>query len=90
MDWTHHAQRRASQRNVASADVALACEIGTHLQDGVYVRNADVDRAVADLKQRIAHIERLRRLWVAWPDDAIVTVYRPRRCRAARILRNPN
>jgi hypothetical protein len=83
-----HATQRCAQRGVRPDDLALALQIGTATDDGIFVREADVRARVAELKRVIARLERLGGLYVACPDQTIVTVYRPSHRRGRRILRN--
>lgn len=82
-----HAAERCAQRCVRPADLELAMMIGTHIDDGVLVRQDDARRFVAYLRQLIASTERLRGVFVAYPDAAVVTVYRPSRRGERRIMR---
>ena len=61
--------------------------IGTHTDDGVLVRVDDARRFIANLRQVIVSAERLSGVFVAYPDAAVVTVYRPSRRGVRRILR---
>lgn len=85
---TRHAVQRCAQRGVRPADLELALRVGTRTDDGVLVRRADVRSRVAELKQQIDRLERLAGLYVAYPDEAVVTAYRPSRRRERHILRD--
>ena len=70
---TQHAGLRCSQRRVRPEDLKLALRIGTPTDDGVLVRETDVQTQVAELKRQITCIERLKGLYIACPGDAVVT-----------------
>jgi hypothetical protein len=83
-----HATKRCAQRGVRSDDLDLALRIGTATDDGIYVREVDVRTQVAELKREIVRLERLKGLYIAYPDRTVVTVYHPSHRRERRILRN--
>jgi hypothetical protein len=85
---TQHASLRCAQRRVSQQDLELALRIGTATEDGVLVREADVQAQVAQLKRQITSLERLKGVYVACPGEAVVTVYRPSRRREKVILRD--
>lgn len=85
---TLHASLRCAQRRVRPEDLDLAMRLGTFTEDGILVRDADVQPHLAELKQQMNRLERLKGLYIACPGEAVVTVYRPSRRREKRILRN--
>lgn len=87
---TLHARTRARQRGLTAKDLALAMAVGTHTVDGVFVRRADADASIRELKKQIAMIERLKGLYIAMPQDRVVTLFRPDRSREQAILRHAN
>jgi hypothetical protein len=90
LDLSRHATIGCAQRGLCPDDLELALELGTRTPDGIHVRRADVDVEIAALKRRIDWITRLAGVFVAAPDNTVVTVYRPRpgRRRERRILRD--
>ena len=82
------ATARLRQRGLREIEIKLALELGTHTADGVFVRGSDADRAIACLKREIEIIQRLRGIYVAMPNETVVTVFRPDQARSRAILRD--
>lgn len=88
IEISNHAERRFQQRGFRDRDMGLLVRLGTWLDDHcVLMRNKDVDREIANRKQEIQVLERLRGCKVVCRGDIIVTAYRPTRARLRRDIR---
>jgi len=86
-ELTKHANVRVAQRGLSKHDIDLALSIGTITADGVYVRKADINSAIANLKKTIRRIEKLNGLYIAMPGKTVITAYYPSGKRGNRLLR---
>jgi hypothetical protein len=100
---TRHAITRLRQRGFRPSDVDLVMEFGTATHDGVLLSKKDVEREVAvlkresreradseksaELRRRIAEIERLNGTAVFMEEGVVVSVYRPCAVRCSRMIR---
>lgn len=82
---TPHACARVRQRGYRDADVDLVLAYGTEAREGVMLTRADVDRAVARLKNEMRCLERLRGTAVIIKNEAVLTLYRPGKQRWRRL-----
>ena len=83
-----HAQKRMRQRGFDRADIELALQIGTIINDDcIFVRRSDVQEEIARMKHQIKRLERLAGTKVVAPSDVVVTIYRPSHRRLKRDLR---
>jgi len=87
LQLTRHGAQRLQQRGYRQADVDAAMEIGTPAGSAIVVTDGDVDRAVAEYRRKIDDIERLRGLALILAGDRVLSVYRPRRRKVRRLLR---
>ena len=76
LDITRHGEARMSQRGFRRSDLdvllALATEMGG---DRLMLRARDADRAIAELKRRMAMLQRLRNTVLVISEGSLVTAY---------------
>jgi hypothetical protein len=85
---TRHAETRQRQRGLRDADLGLVLATASQVAvDAYLMTDADVAREVAQRKNEIQRLERLRGVKVVVCDDVIVTVVRSRRDDQRRVLR---
>jgi hypothetical protein len=85
---THHGIERLRQRGYRKGDLALVLAVGTPTGNAVLLMDHDVDDEIADCRRRIAQLERLRGTAVILDGDTVLSIYRPRRPKARRLLRH--
>lgn len=87
MNITQHAHQRLQQRGLREADLDLILQHGTETDDGVYLRDVDVQRAEAQLKMLIARLRRLAGRYVVVKGENIITAYYPSNKKQKTLLR---
>jgi len=85
---THHGNERLRQRGYRKGDIALVLAVGTPTGNAVLLMDHDVDEEIAEHRRRIAQLERLRGTAVILDGDTVLSIYRPRRPKARRLLRH--
>ena len=66
----------------------VSIEVGTPAGNAVLLTDCNVDERIADLRWRIGQLERLRGTAVILDGNTVLSVYRPRRTKARRLLRH--
>jgi len=84
---TRHGTERLRQRGYRQADLGLVLEAGTPAGNAVLLTDRDVDERVAECRRLISQLERLRGTAVVLAGDRVLSVYRPRRRKLRRFLR---
>lgn len=87
---TRHAEQRLRQRGYRTDDVELVLDLGTPTGNAVLLTNQDVETEIAECRHRIARLERLRGTAIILGEEKVVSVYKPRRIKARRMLRSRN
>ncbi len=87
MRLTRHAECRIRQRGIRERDVDLVLTHGTSTPDAVMLTNTDVAETIADCKRFISDLERLRGTAVFVEGEQVLSVYRPKRAKARRMIR---
>jgi len=59
---------------------------GTAVDDGSFLSDGDVHRAIEERRQQIQQFNRLRGTVVIQRGDMVVTVYRPDKCRTKKLM----
>ena len=73
-----HGLRRCQQRSIKEALVFELISEGTQVDANVtFMKNKDVDRAIAKRKRQIQEFEKLRGCMVIHKENTIVSAYRP-------------
>lgn len=85
---TQHASSRLRQRGFRERDVDLILENGTPTHDGVLLTSKDVAEQVAEYRQRIVTLERLRGAALFLKGGRVVSVYRPSAAKVRRMIRH--
>ena len=81
-----HAQVRARQRGYRDSDIDFVIKHGTNVDDGSFLTDGDVHKAIEKRKQEIQQFSRLKGTVVIVSGDTIVTTYRPDKRRTKRLL----
>jgi hypothetical protein len=74
------------QRGLREGEVELVLHHGTRTRDGVMLTNRDADAAIAVHRRAIAQLDRLRGTAVFLAGETVLSVYRPDRRKARRML----
>lgn len=84
VELSKHAAERVRQRGYRERDIDLVLEHGQPVPNGVLLTARDVAHAEAELKQKLARLERLKGTFVAVKDETVLSVYRPGNVRRIR------
>ena len=83
---TRHAEERLRQRGLRESDIEFVLGCGTATAECVLLTDKDVAREIDECRRRIARLERLRGLAVFVAESVVVTIFRPDRVQARRLL----
>lgn len=83
-----HAVTRGQQRAIRPHDIDLMLECGTGTHDGILLRRADAERAIARRRAEIRQLERLSGAFIVVQQDTLVTSYHTNRKKERQILRD--
>jgi hypothetical protein len=83
---TQHAAIRLGQRAIAIEDIDLIMSLGTEVQDGYFMRDADARVAVDGLMRLVRRIERLPGKFAVVADGRVVTAYRANKRKQRRLM----
>ena len=76
LDITRHGEVRMSQRGFRRSDLDVLLAHATEMGgDRLMLRARDADRAIAELKRRMATLQRLRNTVVVVSEGSLVTAY---------------
>ena len=81
-----HAQARARQRGYRDSDIDFVMKHGTDVDDGSFLTDGDVHRAIEKRKQEIQQFSRLKGTVVILRRNMVATVYRPDKRRAQKLI----
>ena len=81
-----HAQARARQRGYRDSDIDFVIKHGTNVDDGSFLTDGDVHKAIEKRKQEIQQFSRLKGTVVIVSGDTIVTTYRPDKRRVQKLI----
>jgi len=81
-----HAQARARQRGYRDSDIDFVIKHGTNVDDGSFLTDGDVHKAIEKRKQEIQQFSRLKGTVVILQENVVVTVYRPDTRRAKKLI----
>ena len=81
-----HAQTRARQRGYRDSDIDFVIQHGTNVDDGSFLTDGDVHRAIEKRKQEIQQFSRLKGTVVILRENVVLTVYRPDKRRAQKLI----
>jgi hypothetical protein len=81
-----HAQTRARQRGYRDSDIDFVMKHGTNVEDGSFLTDGDVHRAIEKRKQEIQQFSRLKGTVVILRENVVLTVYRPDKRRAQKLI----
>ncbi|MGH0038284.1 MAG: hypothetical protein ACQGVK_24900 [Myxococcota bacterium] len=84
VEISKHAAERVRQRGYRERDLDLVMEYGQVVQSGYLLAGRDVARAEAELKRKLARLQRLKGTFVAVKEATVLSVYRPRSVRRIR------
>ena len=84
---TEHILHRVRQRGLRECDLAFVLEYGCDVADGVYLRDNDAREIIRRAKALIALATRLRRTYIVFDGEDLITTYRPARRTEKKILR---
>ena len=81
-----HAQARARQRGYRDSDIDFVMKHGTDVDDGSFLTDGDVHRAIEKRKQEIQQFSRLKGTVVILRRNMVATVYRPDKRRTKKLI----
>ena len=81
-----HAQARARQRGYRDSDIDFVMKHGTDVDDGSFLTDGDVHRAIEKRKQEIQQFSRLKGTVVIVSGNTAVSIYRPDKRRAKKLI----
>lgn len=84
VELSKHAAERVRQRGYRERDIDLVLEHGQPVPNGVLLTARDVARAEAELKRKLARLERLKGTFIAVKGETVLSVYRPGKVRRVR------
>ncbi|MHB1191949.1 MAG: hypothetical protein ACYC6F_02795 [Longimicrobiales bacterium] len=81
-----HALQRGQQRGFKGSDVELILAHGTDCTEATILTDKDAEAAIAQRKQEIQDLERLKGAAAIHAEGVVTTLYRPSRVRRRRLL----
>ena len=81
-----HAQTRARQRGYRDSDIDFVIKHGTNVDDGSFLTDGVVHRAIEKRKQEIRQFSRLKGTVVILQENVVASVYRPDKRRAKKLM----
>jgi len=81
-----HAQARARQRGYRDSDIDFVMKHGTDVDDGSFLTDGDVHRAIEKRKQEIQQFSRLKGTVVIVSGNTAVSIYRPDKRRTKKLI----
>ena len=83
---SQHARARIRQRGFRDSDINFVMKHGTDVDDGSFLTDGDVHRAIEKRKQEIQQFSRLKGTVVILRRNMVATVYRPDQRRAKKLI----
>jgi hypothetical protein len=85
---TNHARIRSAQRNIPLTDLDIVVMIGSEVENGFYIRDADCEALEQVLRATLKKLTKWRGAQLIVKDGAVVTTYRPTREQEKKMLRS--